>query len=345
MIATKQALSGRLRLGAVMLSLLLFTSSGTAGVRAADLQHLRVSMAAQTTLYAPYLVAIEKGYYADEGLALDVTIASGGVATPALLSGSLDISTSNPSVLSPALRGAPLKILYTMANRSQYELWSTSPDIKSVKDLKGKQVGIIARGDSFEISMKLALQKLGLPLDYVGYTPLGSAGTLTATLISGALPAVMTTDTDAEVARDAGALARSHLLYDMHKELPMPYSGIAVTEQFLQTHRDALHGFLRATMKAVRYIRKYKAQTIAIVEKYSKVTDPRIADFDYYSAVSILTKDGTIAEDVLKSDLAVRASLIELTPGQIPPIGKIYDYSIVRQANAELDAQRWQPAP
>jgi NitT/TauT family transport system substrate-binding protein len=345
MIATQRARSGRPRLSALILCLLLITSGGATGVRAADLQHLRVSMAAQTTLYAPYLVAIEKGYYAEEGLVLDVTIASGGVATPALLSGSLDISTSNPSVISPALRGAPLKILYTMANRSQYELWSTTPDIKSVKDLKGKQVGVIARGDSFEISMKLALQKLGLPLDYVGYTPLGSASTLTATLISGALPAVMTTDTDAEVARDAGALVRSRLLYDMHKELPMPYSGIAVTEQYLQTHRDTLHGFLRATMKAVRYIRKFKPQTIAIVQKYSKVTDPRIVDFDYHSAVSILTKDGTVPEDVIKGDLAVRASLIDLPANQIPPPSKIYDYSIVRQANAELDAQRWQPTP
>lgn len=310
---------------------------------AADLQHLRVSMAAYTTLYGPYLVPIEKGYYADEGLTLDVTLASGGVATPALLSGSLDISTSNPSVLSPALRGAPLKILYTMANRSQNQLWSTSPDIKTIADLKGKQVGIMAPGDSFEISVKLALQKLGLPLDYVGYTPLGSANMLTATLISGSLPGVMITVTDAEVARGNGALARSHLLYNMEKDLPMPYSGIAVSESFLQTHRDQLHGFLRATMKGVRYMRKFKAQTMAIVQKYSKITDPRVNEFDYDATIPILTKDGTVPDDVLRSDLIVRASLIGMTASQIPPLSKIYDYSIVRQANAELDAARWTP--
>ena len=335
----------KLRFAAFVLSALFIVSSIPGGVHAADLQHLRVSMASQGTLYAPYTVAIEKGYYAQEGLALDVTIASGGIATPALLSGSLDISTSNPSVISPALRGAPLKILYTMASRSQNQLWSTSPEIKTVKDLKGKQVGVIARGDSFEISVKLLLQRLGLPLDYVNFTPLGNANTLTATLISASLPAVMTTDTDAEIARGTGALAHSHLLFDMHKNLPMPYSGIAVTEQYLQTHRDTLHGFLRATMKAVRYMRKYKPQTMTIVAKYSKITDPRVAEFDYNSALSILTKDGTVPDDVLKSDLIVRASLLDMTPSQVPPVSKLYDYSIVKQANAELDAEHWQPTP
>jgi NitT/TauT family transport system substrate-binding protein len=312
---------------------------------AADLHHLRVSMAAYTTLYAPYLIPIEKGYYADEGLVLDVTMASGGVATPALLSGSLDISTSNPSVISPALRGAPLKILYTMANRSQNQLWSTDPNVTTIQQLKGKTVGVMARGDSFEISVKMALRKLGLPLDYVGYTPLTTFTALRATLMSGALPAVMTIDTDAEVARAAGALGHSHLLYDMHKNLPMPYSGIAVTETFLKTHRPQLLGFLRATMTGVRYIKKFKPKTIAIVEKYSKESDPRIASFDYDSAVATLTKDGTVSDDVLRDDLVVRGSLLGMPPSALPPLSKIYDYSIVRQANAELDAAHWTPAP
>lgn len=332
-------------LTAVLLMALLIASDVPTRAGAADPVHLRVSMAAQSSIYAPYLVAIDKGYYAQEGLVLDVTMASGGVATPALLSGSLDISTSNPSVLSPALRGAPLKILYTMANRSQYQLWSTAADLKSIKDLKGKQVGVMARGDSFEISVKLALMRAGLPLDYVSFTPLGQASTLTATLMSGALPAVMVTDADAETARDAGALSKAHLLYDMHKELPMPYSGIAVTDQFLQTHRDVLRGFLRATMKGVRYMKKFKPQTIAIVSKYNHVTDAHVADFDYESAVATLTKDGSVPDDLLRADLVVRASLLEMTPDKIPPVDRIYDYSIVRAANAELDATHWTPSP
>jgi NitT/TauT family transport system substrate-binding protein len=302
-------------------------------------------MAAQVAIYAPYLIPIEKGYYAEEGLELDVRIASGGISTPALLSGTLDITTSNPSVLSPALRGAPVKIVYTMANRSQYQLWSTSKDLKSLEDLKGRRVGIMARGDSLEISMKLALLKAGLPLDWVSFTALGPDSALTAALVAGSLPAVILPDTNAEVARRTGALDKGHLVYDMHKDLPLPYSGIAVTDKFLQTRADTLRGFLRATMKGVRYMKTYKAETIAIVEKYSKQTDRRISEFDYDGAVSTLTDDGSVADDLLRADLMVRASLLEIPASQIPPLERIYDYTIVRAANAELDRLGWTPQP
>lgn len=317
---------------------------GSLPSNAAELKQLRVSMAAQTAIYAPYLIPMEKGYYAEEGLALDVTIASGGVATPALLSGTLDISTSNPSAISPILRGAPMKILYTMANRSQYQLWSTTPDIKTFQDLKGKQVGVMARGDSLEISMKLALMKHALPLDWVGFTGLGPDSALTAAMIAGSLPAIVIPDFNVEFAKQSKGFEKDHLIYDMHKDLPMPYSGIVVTDQFLKSHRDELHGFLRATMKGVRYMKKYKDQTVAIVAKYGKL-DPKVVAFDYDEAVTTLTKDGSVPDDLLRADLEVRASLIDVPKDKIPPLDRIYDYSIVHAANAELDAAHWVPQP
>ena len=77
--------------------------------KSADLQKVRMSMAAQTVIYAPYLIAMDKGYYADEGLEIDVQMAGGGVATPAQIAGTIDINTSGPVALSPILRGAALK--------------------------------------------------------------------------------------------------------------------------------------------------------------------------------------------------------------------------------------------
>jgi hypothetical protein len=79
--------------------------------------------------------------------------------------------------------------------------------------------------------------------------------------------------------------------------------------------------------------------------KYNKITDPHVADFDYESAVKGLTKDGSVPDDLLRSDLIVRASLIDMTPDKIPPVDHFYDYSIVRAVNAELDAAHWTPAP
>ena len=40
----------------------------------------------------------------------------------------------------------------------------------------------------------------------------------------------------------------------------------------------------------------------------------------------------------------MRADLIGLPKEKIPPIDKIYDFSLVRAINAELDATRWKPS-
>ena len=79
-------------------------AAGGAPVAAlADNQTIRMTMASTTVFYAPYIIAIEKGYYGEEGLTPIVTIAGGGVATPAQISGSIDINTSATAANTPIL--------------------------------------------------------------------------------------------------------------------------------------------------------------------------------------------------------------------------------------------------
>jgi NitT/TauT family transport system substrate-binding protein len=315
----------------------------TARARAADKLKVRVSFANYTVIYAPYLNAIEKGYYADEGLELDIVNASGGIATPAQISGTIDFNTSGPIALSPILRGAALKIVYTVATHPVYQLWSTSHDIKSLRDLKGKQVGINARGDTLEIGTKLALLKAGLPMDWVNYTALGTGNTTAPAFMAGSLPALVLANTDVTEIRRRNMLGRGELLVDMMKDLPMPYSGVAVTDAYIRDHRDVVEKFLRATLKGSRYMRRYKDQTLAIVSKYYQYSEPSLAAIDYDQTVPILTRDGTVSSDVLQKDMAVRAAILELPKEQIPPLDRAYDYSFVRRINAELDRTRWTP--
>lgn len=312
--------------------------------RAVEPQKVRVSMAAQTVIYAPYLIAMDKGYYAEEGLDIQITMAGGGVATPAQISGTIDINTSGPVALSPILRGAALKIVYTEANHPVYQLWSTSHDLKTLKDLKGKQVGVLTRGDTTELSVKLALLKASLPLDWVSYTAIGFNNTAPAFLAK-SLPAIVLTNVDVEQLRRKDALKNGELVVDMLHQLDEPYSGIAVTDAYLKAHADAVRGFLRATMKGVRYMKKYKEQTIAIVEKHNQNSDPGVDDIDYSETIPILTKDGTVPDSLLLEDMKVRAALIDMSPDQIPPLSKAYDYRLVREVNAELDKSGWTPQP
>ena len=332
-------------MGARVLAIaVLIAALATRGSSGAELQSVRVSMAAQTITYAPYLVAMEKGYYAQEGLKLDVTIAGGGVATPAQISGQIDINTSGPVTLTPILRGAALKIVYTIAGHSTFQLWSTSHAIKTLRDLKGMQVGVNTRGDLYEIATKLALLRAGLPLDWVSYTAVNTGGTMEPVFASKALPAVVMTTFDVATARQQGLLKGGELVSDMFHTIPMPYSGVAVTDAFIKDHPDTLRAFLRATLKGMRYMRKYKAQTLAIVQKYTNPPDPAAAEH-YDELLQTLTKDGTVPNDVLRQDIIARAAVLEIPRSQIPALDRAYDYDFVKAADAELNKNHWNPEP
>ncbi|MGH7091183.1 MAG: ABC transporter substrate-binding protein [Stellaceae bacterium] len=222
-------------------------------------------------------------------------------------------------------------------------MWSTSRALKTLKDLKGKQVGIISRGDTFEISTKLALLRAGLPLDWVSYTALGAFNNLTPAFVARSLPAVVLTDVDVEELRRRGALKEGELIGDWIHDLPEPYSGIAVTDAYLKDHAGVVRGFLRATLKGVRYMKRYKPETIAIVEKFNHHPDPSIDAFDYDETIPLLTKNGTVPDSVLEKDMEVRASILGVPGAKMPPLSRAYDYTIVRQVDAELDKNGWVP--
>ena len=224
-----------------------------------------------------------------------------------------------------------------------FQLWSTSKALKTLRDLKGLQVGVISRGDTTELSTRMALLKAGLPLDWVGYTALGGAGSLGPAFIARSLPAVVLADVDVLNARRVGALANGNLIVNMMRDTPMPFNGIAVSDAFISTRRVELLGFLRATLKGSRYMRRFKSQTLAIVARNNPNADPALSALDYDNVMPLLAGGGTVAPDVLRAYLQVQAQMLDLPADRIPPIERVWDYSVVREANGSLDRARWRP--
>ena len=63
------------------------------------------------------MAAIDKGYFAEEGLDVDLTSAGGGVAVPAVISGSLDFTGSGSSAISAILKDAHMKVVLVGQDR------------------------------------------------------------------------------------------------------------------------------------------------------------------------------------------------------------------------------------
>jgi len=314
------------------------------GQRAAALDPVKMTIAAFSTNYAPFFNATEQGYFKDEGIDVEVENAGGGVATPALLSGQFDFSTSESSAFSAIMKGGRLKVIAIEANRATFQLWSTDPDLKTVQDLKGKMVGIQTRGDTFEIWMRLVLKAHGMNGDDVGYTPTGFGDAARLAIIKSAtLPAVILSPIDVETLKKDGVAFRGHLLEDgMRDDVHMPFNGVATSDELIKKNPDLVLRFLRATLKGTRFMVAFKDKTIANVMKYNK-SDRHSIEIDYDDVVQTLTKDGTVPPAVQQEEADIRADLLQLPKDNIPPLDRMFYFIFVKKADASLDAEHWTP--
>jgi ABC-type nitrate/sulfonate/bicarbonate transport system substrate-binding protein len=128
---------------------------------AAQLKKVRFSVSAASIAEVPFRIANIKGFYRDEGLDVEVILIRGAVGMQALLGGSVDYTSASGSTIAAAVRGIPVKLVFIASAKPQFDLIA-QPQIRSVADLKGKQVGISSRGGAVDLLTQLMIQKTAL---------------------------------------------------------------------------------------------------------------------------------------------------------------------------------------
>jgi NitT/TauT family transport system substrate-binding protein len=135
--------------------------------------------------HTPYFVAIDKGYYAQQGLDVEIQFSKGsGDAAAKVDTGRVEFANPEASaVLAAVARGGQIKIVGMVFNRTPLNIfvWNDSP-IKTPKDLEGKTLG----GPPADIHRLMfpAFAKLhgfeATKVEWVNIDPLAKIGALTA---------------------------------------------------------------------------------------------------------------------------------------------------------------------
>ena len=124
-----------------------------------------LAIMAPTVNLCNYLFGIEQGYFRAEGIEVDVIVRPGLRNTQAVVQGEADFGAANECVIQTALRGpTDLRILLQVLNDPLHEL-IVQRGIRSIQDLKGKQVAVPAAGSTPEIQTRQFLRKNGLVPD------------------------------------------------------------------------------------------------------------------------------------------------------------------------------------
>jgi NitT/TauT family transport system substrate-binding protein len=304
------------------------------------LDHIKMSYVVPTVNYGALFVAADKGYFAREGIEVEMVQAGGGVATPALIAGDLQFSGSPSVAISANMKGAHLKAIFVGSDQSGFQLW-VQPEIKTFEDLKGKQIGIISRGDTTEIGLRYILAKRNLPDDFLAYTPLGPGIARVAAIQSGNFPGALIDTSQVADMKKAEKLGKLHMLIDLNKEVHMVFGGYATSDALIASNRPLVERTVLALMKGLAVVRSDRASTVASLVKHGasqSAAEQNYTDFADTMSPTAVTSD---ADQAL--ELKVRAEMLGIDPKTLAPPSAFFDFSFVKKAAAQLKEENWKP--
>ena len=306
----------------LLAALFVFAASAT------DARLIRVAVPALSISQIAFYAAKEKGYYFEEGLEVELVVMSARVSNLALIAGNIEFSGAGTSGLVAAIQGAPTQLIFTSFSRPMHWLYSR-PDIRQLKELKGRKVAVDGFGGAVEYLLQDLLKRNGLERD-ITVLGLGVASIRYAALASGSVDASMLTFPYNVSAEEGGF----HELVSYPKEDIIQLSGNIMTRRdFFQINSDVAEKFVRSTIKGLLYVRNNRSGTIPIIARSLKVKES-LAAKTYDLALPRMTADGSITQEL--QEKAVQ-TFVKRPEDKKSVVEKVFNYSLVRKMFAEVD--------
>jgi NitT/TauT family transport system substrate-binding protein len=307
-------------------------------IHEARAETFKVAMPSTTQAVLPFTIARDKGYYRAEGLDVELILMSAPNASRALLSGDVAVATVGGAGLPPVLRGSPMKFLFTTYNRAMFWLYAKS-EIRDVKALKGKRVGVSGIGSGPDSLLREMLRQNGLDGNRdVTILSLGVMPTIYAGLQNGIVDGAMLSPPVTFKAEEAGF---RELVSFPKQDLVELQGAILVRDVLLQGDPNQVERFLRASYKGFLYLKENRAGSIPIIARYLQVNEAQAVKAYDQVVRPAMTQDGTLSQDMQAK--AVEHVLKRLDLKESPPLTKIFDFALTRKVIGELQAKNWKP--
>jgi NitT/TauT family transport system substrate-binding protein len=293
-------------------------------------EKIRISVSGgYNMIFLPAGVAQRKGFFKDEGLDADIVVMGAAPSIAALSNGDIDFTLLTGTVIRAAIRGLPVRLVAGLMTSSPHVLLARA-DIKSIKDLSGKKIGLAGFGDATQVLARIILARNGVDPDKeVQFVPLGPDSGRFAGLQQKLADAVVTSPPwDFE-----GKKSGFNVLARAYEYLNYPLSGVGLNAKSIQQNRDQVKRTTKALIKASRFIRDNREEASKILMEWGKAK-PEHAYASYDATVKVISADGGIPEDGLKLliDQAKRDAKIT----REVPLGEIADFSILREIQKEI---------
>jgi NitT/TauT family transport system substrate-binding protein len=217
--------------------------------------------------HVPYFVALDKGWYRDEGL--DVQIIPGRnspYATQQVGAGNADIGLATADVIVAArAQGLPVKAVYPIFQTSPAGIAAlTSAKITQPSDLIGKKVGAFVGGTQ-DLQFDILLQKLNI--DSSKIQKINTGFDVVSPLATGQVDAVQMWSTNLPDYKTA----RMNVTYFLFKDYGINYYSLSIfsNDNFISQNPNILQKFVSVTQRAIDWVSQHPGEAVDSTMKYT----------------------------------------------------------------------------
>jgi NitT/TauT family transport system substrate-binding protein len=204
----------------------------------------------------PIFIAIERGYFRQEGLTPTITWFDAAAAVPiAVVSGDLDVGVTGLTaaafnlaardgirIIASQTREEPgFRMNAVVATRRAYEAGFTS-----LPEIAGRRLGITTFGSTMHYNFGLIARKYGVPGSRLTFVPMQSLQNLQAALAGGQLDGALFPAAQSRQLEAAGAV---RILAWAGDETPWQLGAVFTRPQAIDSQRPMLERFVRAYRK------------------------------------------------------------------------------------------------
>ena len=242
-----------------------------------------VGVSTVNVAFLPIYLTQDKGFFKDEGLdVLVVMFNAGATNLQAMIGGDVQIMAGGvPETVLARASGADIKNFWAISNVMPFQIYGR-PNMKSLKDGKGKKFAISRFGSLSEFLTRSALRQSGVDPKDVTMLQIGATPARFTTLASGMVDATILWFPVTERAKAVGM----NKLYDLKDLYPnWTNVGFVAREPWLAKEREQTIRFLRAYQRGVRHTRENREDGIRTLRKYVGLdAGEAAAGYDEYRA-------------------------------------------------------------
>jgi len=261
--------------------------------------------------YLPLTIALQKGYFKDEGLDVEVQDFPGGArALQALLGGSVDIvSGAYEHTITQQAKGQNIEALVLQGKYAGIVLGMSKDKAaayKSPADLKGMKIGVTAPGSSTNMFVNILLAKAGLKPDAVAIVGVGATAGAVAIMKRGEIDAMSNLDPVISLLEADGAIVPV-LDTRTAKGMQQVYGGayaagcIYVPVDFPKKYPNTTQAIVNAMVRALRFIQHSTPDQIVAAVPADYYTDKAQYKAALEKNIETYQHDGAIGMDAAQA--------------------------------------------